>query len=186
MKRFLLVLCCVASGTIAQVTNIEAPGNLKSEHDVGCISVEEVAADFSPADLFGGISECHRDRSYDKAVELMIVAQLRGEFDKLRVADKTAHQAMQVLALQTQDAGGRRYQRQMQEAFQRFGGTGSPHHTKLCQQVKQQGLPRHSPSYMIQHGMKAITGFEGDGLVDDFNDQRAWDNLLKSYLKCSG
>jgi len=168
----------------AQVTNYEADGNLESTHEVGCVALSALSNDYSPADLAGGVIRCFEDGQDDRAFELVVVMQLRTAFDTLRVEDTTAHQAGQVMMLEIQYATGDAFGPRMQEVVARFGDSGSPRHTALCEQMAAFGPPSHSPRYMVQHGMSAFTGREGDGLLDDFHPEESWEVLLEEYLQC--
>jgi hypothetical protein len=37
---------------------------------------------------------------------------------------------------------------------------------------------------MIQHGLTAFTGLEGDGLVPDFDPVAGWDAALRETVAC--
>ncbi|MGH1465992.1 MAG: hypothetical protein ACRBBQ_11590 [Cognatishimia sp.] len=185
MFKPILALVLSVTSVSAQIVNFETTGNLAATHDIGCIPLSQVAPHYSPADLFKGIEKCHRKRDYDKAAELMLMAQLRGEFDKKRVKDKSAHQAVAVLSLNMANQGGKRWERGIGKAFESFGRTGSERHTAFCKVAARSGPPTHSPSYMVQHGLKAFMGNQGTGLVKGFRAQKAWADAMKSYLRCS-
>ncbi len=168
----------------AQVTNYEADGNLESTYDVGCVALSELSNAYSPADLAGGVIRCFKDGQDDRAFEMIVTMQLRTAFDTLRVEDTTAHQAGQVMMLEIQYAAGEAFGPRMQDAAAQFGDSGSPRHSALCAQMAEFGPPSHSPRYMVQHGMTAFTGREGDGLLDDFDPVESWEMLLEEYLQC--
>lgn len=183
--RWVLGLAMIwATSGAAQVTNYEADGNLESTYDVGCVALSELSNDYSPADLAGGVIRCFEDGQDDRAFELIVTMQLRTAFDTLRVEDTTSHQAGQVMMLEIQYATGDDFGPRMQEAVTRFGDSGSPRHSALCAQMAAFGPPSHSPRYMVQHGMSAFTGREGDGLLDDFGPAESWEMLLEDYLQC--
>ncbi len=56
----------------------------------------------------------------------------------------------------------------------------------LCKQMEADGPPTHAPGYMVQHGMQAFTGLEGDGLVAGFEAEVAWERVLDEFLDCWG
>ena len=39
---------------------------------------------------------------------------------------------------------------------------------------------------MIQHGMRAVLGQQGDGLVEGFSPDGEWRSVLSGYANCSG
>ncbi|MFY0662023.1 MAG: hypothetical protein JXR15_16130 [Shimia sp.] len=85
--------------------------------------------------------------------------------------------------LEIQYAIGDAFGPRMQEAVARFGDSGSAKHSPLCTQMADFGPPTHSPRYMVQHGMTAFTGREGDGVLDDFDLVESWEVLLEEYLQ---
>lgn len=181
------ILALVASyaPAFAQVTNIYTEGNLRPTHDLPCISAEDARKDYSPADLATSLKRCFENGDDARAIEMVVVLQLRGEFDARRVSDKTAHGAYQVLIMDVANAVGEDWAPRITAAFEKFKGDGSDGHARICSMAKLQGAPNYRPDYMIAHGMKAVLGtIEGDGLVPGFDPQASWEELLKDYLKC--
>ena len=184
MRLFVAVMM-VAGGAMAQVQRFETPGNLAPTRDPGCLTMTEVSPDETPANLALGIMRCVGEGRFGAAVESIILMQLFAVYDARRVADKSAHQAGQVLMMNIYSGLSEKQQKSLQEAVEAFGDTGGAKHTALCAQMAGQGPPRYHPAYMIQHGMAAFTGLEGDGLVPGFDAGLAWSDVLASYLKCS-
>ena len=180
----LFMLCFLPLQANSQVTNYEAEGNLAPTHKVGCIPLKDTRPEYTPADLAVAVVKCTDNKNYDTAVDLFILMQLRAVYDTKRVKDRTAHQAGSVLATQIRNALGPARLEKMQEALDKFGGNNSPRHKAFCALMKRQGPPKYHPTYMIQHGMSAFTGREGNGLIRKFRPQKAWPDLLKNYMKC--
>ncbi|WP_289041255.1 hypothetical protein [uncultured Aliiroseovarius sp.] len=93
----------MATPVISQVTNFSTEGNLQPRYDPPCLTLDEVQNDYSPADLAVSLRKCFVAGDFVagddvKAAELLILLQLRGEFDRKRVKDETAHGAYQVLS----------------------------------------------------------------------------------------
>jgi pentatricopeptide repeat protein len=179
-----MVVALAASGAVAQVRNHETAGNLAATVDPGCVAVERAGAELSPPDLGLGVRACARAGKWDQAVELYILMQLRAVYDIERVADRSAHQAEDVLSMQVTERLPRGGQAKMQAAFERFGDTGGARHRAFCKAVESSGPPRHDPGWMIRHGMGAVLGEGGDGLVKGFRPERAWRKVLRDYMKC--
>lgn len=186
MRWFVALVLIYAGSAAAQSINYETEGNLAPTHRVGCVPLGEAENAWSPADLAQGVLACFKSRQDDAAVDLLILMNARGIFDQARVADRTAHQGLQVLSLQIGQAAGRKWEPRMQSAFQRFGGAGSERHKAMCRFLRSSGPPSHSPRYMIQHGMRAVLGQQGDGLVEGFSPDDEWRSVLSGYANCSG
>ncbi len=181
------VLLFMATPVISQVTNFSTEGNLQPRYDPPCLTLDEVQNDYSPADLAVSLRKCFAGGDDVKAAELLILLQLRGELDRKRVKDETAHGAYQVLSQNVAGEFPDEWRARMASAFESFGDTGSPKHDAFCTLMRKWGPPAHSPDYMIQHGLGAFRDTtEGNGLVEGFNPDAAWNGLLSGYIKCSG
>jgi hypothetical protein len=189
----ILALCMVVSlvtscgGTAtgpARITNYEAPGNLESRRDIGCAGLGSIRNTYSPADLYRGIPKCVEQRDFEAGIFLFALAGIYGRYDSLRVADRTAHQAVTVLRM--------RYVDELPEApkkalFERLRAIAdNPERlSNLCARIREVGSPNYYPRYMVQHGMGAFLGNSTkDGLVPEFNSITAWEKALDSYLHC--
>lgn len=184
-------MLCVAMNCFAtepasrpQIKNYEAPGNLDSKHELGCIGAGSLSNKFTPADLYKAVSVCSKQGRFKEGAFLFALAGTYGRFDTLRVSDKSAHQAMTVLKMQA--FGG--MAPDQQNAFKGSVGEtlGSPNGlATACNEIKRIGPPNYYPRYMIQHGMSAFTKTGADdSLVKDFDAQAAWKQSLESYLHC--
>ncbi len=187
MKYFslLFMLCFLPLQANSQVTNYEADGNLAPTHKVGCVPLKDARREYTPADLAVAVVKCADREDYDTAVDLFILMQLRAAYDAKRVKDRTAHQAGDVLGINIRNTLGPTRLKKLQAAINKFGGNNSLRHKAFCALMKRQGPPKYHPTYMIQHGITAFTGREGNGLVIGFRPQKVWRDLLKGYMKCS-
>ena len=173
-----------AGGAEAQVTNLEAPGNLAPSVDPGCVAMSTADARLSPPDLALGVLACGRAGKWDAAADLYALMLLRVAYDTKRVADASAHQAGEVLTIQLGESLSTADRASLGAALDRFGDPLGPQKAALCQAAKATGAPRHDPSWMMQHGMGAFLGTEGDGLVKGFDADAAWDKLLREDMTC--
>ncbi|NRP11484.1 hypothetical protein XMM379_003081 [Aliiroseovarius sp. xm-m-379] len=186
MKNIIpVVLCALVFGkaALAQVTNLEAPGNLKATSPVGCIPLAQAGPDLSPADLQPGVWDCFQKKNYVAAAELTLLMYARGVFDTHRVLDKTAHQAIPVLMMgvvQQDPEGWEEHMAPVLTAYTGQGATGA----KFCASLQSMPVPTHSASYMVQHGIEAFTGGNESGLAKDFDPAQAWSEVLHNYMKC--
>lgn len=197
MRKFLTAaFCSFMSMTIAtyaadntalpQVKNYQAPGNLESKHEVGCVGPGKLSNEYTPADLYRALSKCVESSQYKEGVLLFALAGVYGRFDSLRVEDKTAHQAVAVLTMQALGSQGKKKQAAFQEILKKTLGNREGL-AATCKDIVQLGPPNYYPRYMIQHGMGAFSkSGSGDGLVKDFDTKSAWKRSLDTYLHCPG
>lgn len=180
----LAAIAMLTNTGFAQVTNESAPGNLAPTQNPGCIAVADADPTLSPADLSMSVLDCVAKDEFDKAFELVLLLRLRATFDKKRVTDISAHQAGQVLVMQI----GQRMTAEENSAYEKvgpvFGGTGSPRHAAFCALMKEAGPPAHDPSYMVNHGMRAFTDPNVSVLLEGFDPEQAWNDILSDFLKC--
>jgi hypothetical protein len=172
------------------VTRIEAPGNLESSHDVGCVGADQVKNVYTPTDLYPAVAKCAGAGMPERGAFLFALAGLYGRFDALRVADETAHQAVLVAQMQALDALDEDRRQALNGGLQKL--TASPEAlATACREAVRIGPPSYHPRYMIQHGMAALTPWDApdpalvkDGLLKDFDPGAAWRQTLDSYLHC--
>lgn len=181
-----LVLATViaASGAAAQVTHLDAAGNLAPTTDPGCVTMAGADARLSPPDLALGVLACGRAGNWESAAELYVLMLLRSSFDVRRVADPTAHQAGEVLTTQLNDAQSEADRASLGKAIQRFADPDMTQRDILCKALLTSGVPQHDPSWMIQHGMAAFTGLQGDGLVPGADPGELWQQVMQEDVAC--
>lgn len=174
-----------AASAMADITNYETEGNLKPTHRIGCATLAEIGNEITPADLALGFETCMQKQDYVPAVTLLAVMRLRAHFDTKRVTDKTAHGAGQVLTLNALSQLSERKKKFLSLTFERSLARGAETHTAICDHARSNGPPSYIPHYMIQHGLAAFKDKPGIALVDPFDANRAWQNSLTQYFKCS-
>lgn len=180
-----VLLVGLFSGALqAQVTNHTTPGSLEPTHDIGCASPEQLDDTHTPADLYRGLAACVEEQQYERGVLLFALAGTYGRYDTLRVADRTAHQAVVVLHMNHFDTLDDSDRQQFSETLKRT--VADPVELdKLCNEIRGIGAPTYFPRYMVQHGMAAFQGdLANDGLVEGFDAEAAWNDSLVSYLHC--
>lgn len=163
------------------VIDYALPRNLMPTHVIGCFSMDKASNTWTPADIFPAMRKCITRSNYSDAVDLFTMATSYGRFDMARVADRSSWNAMQVLQMQymqdvtpAQKAG---FNKAAEAMLQNRG--------QICSELKTLGPPEYVPKYMLEHGMAAFTGtLENGGLVENFNAQTAWANVLHDYVHC--
>jgi hypothetical protein len=139
-------------------------------------------------ELYGALNDCLENHRDADAVALFALAGMDSAFDSLRVTDKTAGQARQILIMDL-------FQRVPPEIHARFEATlkeeaaDPPRHAALCDQVRKVGPPIYFPSYMVNHGMGVMQSALANQapptpLEPNFNAQASWTQLLTNYLNC--
>lgn len=179
-----LAMMVTASGVAAQVTNLETKGNLAPAVDPGCVTMSAADPRLSPPDLALGVLACGRVGNWDVAAEMYVLMLMRSSFDVRRVADPTAHQAGEVLTMQLNDAQSEAERASLGEAIQRYADPAMTQRDILCAALRASGVPEHDPSWMIQHGMAAFTGQQGDGLIPGADPAALWDQVLQEDVAC--
>lgn len=183
---YVLGLCLAAGADAAPPTfnNIEAPGNLESKNDIGCVGAPKLNNTYTPADLYRGLTKCIEAANYRDGVLMFALAGAYGRFDTFRVTDGTAHQA--VMALQMKYIGAQPEDKQAAFKQNLVKTLGNPEGmAATCKQIAQIGAPNYYPSYMIQHGMGAFTKSGADStLAAGFDAREAWKKARDTYLHC--
>lgn len=169
-----------------QIKNYEAPGNLESKYDLGCVAAEKLENKYTPTDLYKAVSKCAQTAKYKDGAFLFAVAGVYGRFDTLRVTDKSAHQAVTVAQMQALSILDKDKQTAFKDSLNKT--LGNPEGlAATCKEIVRIGPPNYYPRYMIQHGMGAFLKSDaGDGLVKDFDTKAAWKQSLDTYLHCPG
>lgn len=183
---FLLLLAsCVTHNDKPQLfVNLESNGNLESKNELSCIPIQQAKNNYTPADLFKSIKICIDKNKNDNAAQLIILALSYGKYDSLRVADVSAHQAVKALKIQTFRSSN---QKKLDEfdVFRRANyGKATKRFVSTCNSIRKIGKPNYYPDYMISHGINAFMAGNKSGLVENFNEDNRWQEVLNNYLKC--
>ena len=179
----LLMTSAFAQSPTPSIRNIEAPGNLESLVQLDCVPITSVKTNYTPADLYKAAAKCILDDRESEGVPLYAVAEVYGRFDISRVADQTAHQAIQVLTQREFGDLPQDKKASFGEEISRIADAPEQL-AKLCQQIRALGPPTYYPRYMIQHGLDAFKARKDDGLVQGFDQSIAWNQALEQHLHC--
>ena len=123
-------------------------------------------------------------RGFGRAVELIILAQVRTAYDIRRVSDETAHQVTYVNLGTMIGALPQEKRDGLQAAYGEFGERGSERHQAFCGVQRMTPPPDYHPRYMLAHGMGAFLGETEEDRMIVINPQMAWDAVLTEYLYC--
>lgn len=148
----------------------------------------------TPEQLYRGVAACMRGSDQGTAVVLFSLAAAYGRYDALRVADPSAHQAgtlLRLVALQQLNEPQRQaLSRGLNEALSEPGARPD-----LCAAIERIGPPTYQPDYMLRHGIASLRRSLHEarssapnanaGLVQDFNGDAAWNQVLDRFLRCT-
>ena len=185
--KLIILLLAMLSFTVhaQQNTNAKSQGNLKSNYQLACIKKNKLKNIYTPADLFPAVAKCIKKGEYSLAVYLAMVTNAYGHYDAARVEDESAAQAFQVLQLR--NLGGLKpgKTKKFLEEFRKFNAS-EKNKSDACQLLSKLGKPDYHPHYMIQHGLKSVTGIEGDGLIAGYDASAIWQDTMTNYINCAG
>jgi len=151
---------------------------------VSCLDKSKLSSKLNPFDLWKSIASCISSEQYDEAVFIYAMTGAFGRFDTLRVADKSAHQATKVLPMLTFGTLQKDKVAAFQARVQQTLGNDSIRAT-YCTEIESFGPPDYFPSYMLQHGLGAISGAnDSQPFVVPFDPKSAWPQAVKEYLQC--
>lgn len=166
------------------VNNVKAEGEFAPIQNMGCIPLTEVRNTSTPPDLYKGVTACFALNNYDRAVRLFALGGVYASFDAERITDKTAGQAKSVLVTNTLLNEPEDKKAKFAEAFNRVAKNPELL-AKMCGELQRVGMPNYHPTYMILHGMRAITGNPNEGaLVKEFDPPGTWKKVHTAYLNC--
>jgi hypothetical protein len=169
--------------TTGKITNTQAWGSLRSYNPIGCENLENLTNEHTPADVIKGLTKCLKQKRFKKGAYLHAFAGIYAYFDRLRVADKTAHGAHSMLLAQNL-----RSVRDSMNPFKKEVKNVLGEKTelsKVCKKIIKIGAPGYHPMYMIHHGLNTLNGGgTQNGLVNEFNSDNAWKVSLEKFLKC--
>jgi hypothetical protein len=180
-----LLLAACATEPKPQINNYQTKGNLQALSPIRCIELAEVTNQNTPADIFPGVQDCMNKKDYSRAAKLFALAGSYGRFDRMRVTDQSAHQA--VTALQINHLGS--FSKEENDGLLNSitAIANNPDAFKsMCAQIKKIGPPAYYPSYMVQHGMGAfIGGGSTKPIKEDLNTSEAWNKAVNGFLRCA-
>jgi ankyrin repeat protein len=153
-----------------------------------CGRFDQIDNSHTPVELYASVADCVENNRDDDAVGLFILAGMDSSFDFLRVADKTAGQARQILIMGL--FGGMppdvraRFQTATKEIMDQ-----PKRRAVLCKQINKIGPPQYFPAYMVHHGLGAVQSALSNQpppapLEPNFDAAATWANLLTNYLNC--
>lgn len=170
----------VTTTLLAEVRNFESKGNLKSETKVELKEVSDITNKNNPVDMYKLIRTKIVKEQYDEAAEIFAIATAYGMYDIGRVQDRSAHQAITVLRMNS----GEGLPAEKTDKYQEAINSLFKNPKRILELLDKVGSPDYHPSYMIQHGMGAFTGNQSkDGLVPDFDPKKEWQEILDGLKK---
>ncbi|HEY0746860.1 MAG TPA: ankyrin repeat domain-containing protein [Steroidobacteraceae bacterium] len=153
-----------------------------------CVRLDQVNNNATPRELYGSLNDCMQNNREVEAVGLFVLAGMDSSFDSLRVSDKTAGQARQILIMALFGAMAPDVHARFETTLEDLAANPQ-RHTVLCEQIKKIGPPQYFPAYMVNHGMGAVQSAISNQapptpLETNFDAAAAWTGLTTSYLNC--
>ncbi|MGV8959569.1 MAG: hypothetical protein ACOH1V_04200 [Stenotrophomonas sp.] len=150
-----------------------------------CLARSQISPEFPVPLLLASVLTCMDEDRVQDAVDLFNIAGVFDNFDRRRVADKSAHSVYAVMKMEVGTAMGAEQLSRFEAALRdQVSAEKAPAYVaEVCSIMKRQGPPTYTPAYMLKHGMAAFTG-QGGGLVPDFNAAAEWQATLDNYLRC--
>ena len=165
------------------VTNYQAPGNLESTHALGCISPDQILDTYTPADLYPAVAACIAQNKVENGIYLYTVAGSYNQYDIMRVADESAHDASMPMRLRAfQPIGGQRMKQFAMQYSEYIHDNNN--HRALCQRLLRIGPPHYFPRYMTQHGMDAFLKPNAADQLKKIDPAANWHKILSDYAQC--
>jgi hypothetical protein len=154
-----------------------------------CVRFDQIDNTHSPVELYASVADCAQNNRDVDAVSLFVLAGMDSSFDSLRVADKTAGQARQILIMGL-------FQEMRADVHARFetalkGLMDQPQRrATLCAQVHKIGPPQYFPAYMVNHGLGVMQSALSNQLPPpplepNFDAAATWATLVINYLDCT-
>ena len=166
------------------ITNFEAKGNLMSTKALGCVPIESLSSEYTPADIYHGVAACIKQKKFITGVELYGLAGVYGRFDQLRMIDRSSRQAMKALRVKHFSTLSKEDYLTFRKTLKSTLNISNPQFHDYCDRINKLGKPTYTPTYMIKHGMSAFTG-SPSGVKPSFDSNAGWQESLDKYLHCA-
>ncbi|WP_346293717.1 hypothetical protein [Sphaerothrix gracilis] len=149
---------------------------------IECVNSEEITSEHTPYDLYWSSYLCMQEERFDTAAELVAIGNFFGTYDKKRVADTSSYQAMTVL-MYTVDSQMTDEQRNfLIESLNALRPSCEVGGECICEVLGNAGQPTYYPSYMINHGIAGYLGSSESAIVEGFDPEIAWQEIMDECL----
>lgn len=154
-----------------------------------CISFDKANSQSVPPQLYRTIGQCIQNDDYSNSLALFVLAGIDTRFDASRVADTTASDTGAVLIRNTFEAIPAAAKKKFGAAINAAFSDKSVK-DYLCGWVQEVGPPSYQPTYMLMHGMNAVTaGLTKTSLPEELlpvpDPSGRWKAIATSYLHCA-
>ena len=159
-------------------------GNTKAnaEDNIGCKNKNSINNTISPDLLVPSFVRCIKEEEYDLSFYYYFILDAYTLYDIKRVSDKSSHKVIDSLI-------AREFADIETENLVRWGEEfadvmSNPRLVKkMCRFVAETGRPSYFPVYMIRSGSSEQIDTQ-HGLVPDFDEDKAWNEVISTELKC--
>jgi hypothetical protein len=155
-----------------------------------CVRLDQIDNRQVPPELYDRVKNCMQDNRDADAVALFVIAGMDSNFDALRVTDRSAGQARDVLVMGLFESLPATARDRLQTAIKNLWGD-SQRLASLCEQVKKISPPQYFPTYMVNHGMAVVISdlskqASPPPLKAGFDSAATWNDIQTQYLNCNG
>jgi hypothetical protein len=171
MKKLIVVICWLLASHIAIAG------------EMSCTTLDRLDNRVTPVDLTQSTIDCIKKGRFRDGVALYLLMGAYGWFDKMRVVDESAHQAIPALKMYiSEELSQVERQKNWEQAVDQT--MEKKNLARFCTAVKKIGMPSYYPDYMIKHGLAAFNNSEKATVYSDFNGPMVWRSTMQGYLKC--
>lgn len=180
MKKLSIFLLLTATYSICLGSLEESPLTRVSRMQ-DCIASKEVSAENSPMEIVASAKVCAELSDFDTAAELVMIASAYGHFDTLRVADTSAHNAIDTLFAFSLGSLPKHSRKQVLASIKALE-INDIRKEPICAFLGNH-IPNYMPYYMIAQGEDAYSDTEVEPLVNGFDPQQGWRQAMR-FINC--
>ncbi len=183
-----IMLCCqlcAISLALADSQDTGAtPGALEATMPLGCVTLDAVTPEHTPADVMPGAIRCIESGEYDRSVSLYQMVLGYGLYDIERVSDVSAHAAVSKLMDYFFEPMSNEQKATWFKTYDRHVLPGGPEKVTFCKTFQSLGPPTYHPHYMIKFGLDAMQPWSDPSIKPDFDSRSVWiDTVVK--MECA-
>lgn len=150
-----------------------------------CVTIDEFDNNTTPEEMYFALWGCIDNQDFNNAAKIFAFSAAYTAYDSKRIIDKQSHQ------LYEQDKATK-YQiteenrNELMKEVELLLKPKSESLAEMCATIKEKGMPNYHPDYLLQFSREESFELDDDGLVDDFDAENTWEQVLSSFLKCEG
>lgn len=164
------------------ISHHESERDFRADSSLRCVDALSLTSKHSAADITVGARRCLAQKNYDRAAELMMVASAYAYYDKFRVADRSAHGALNALFAKELYTFPQFERGELYVSIDKLDA-GEGRKRKICRHLESNLPPSYYPKYMIAHGMDGFSRDSQNPLITAFDKDASWRKAL-AFIRC--